>query len=579
VGLNPPGESTVTFNEVPFASIHMTKAADRQSFSAADETIQYTYDVTNTGSEPLTNVRIDDNLPGLSAIVCDETDLAPQQSTICRATYVTTQADVNAGFIANAATATGTDPDGNDVTDDDNLTIPAARSPMLALRKTADEPSFSAAGQTITYRYHVVNTGNTTLENVTVSDNRIGQYAIPCTPSTLAPNEEADCTATYTTTQADVDAGYIYNVAIARGTPPGAMEPIGSNPDDHTIPAESRPSISVEKSADRSSFSAAGQDIRYTYRVTNTGNVTLENVGVADDLPGLSEVTCEATTLAPDESTTCSATYRTTPEDVERGVIHNSAVSHGTPPGETEPVESDPSDVTIRAAEQPAITVRKSASPTTYSASGQLIRYTYRVTNTGSVRLENVGVTDDLPGLSEVTCEATALDPGESTTCTATYRTTQEDVRRGSIHNSARSHGTPPGETEPVVSEPSDVTIHAKAKPSLKIRKSVRPKTFGHVGQVLHYTYRVTNTGSVTLHDVGVEDGLRGLSAIRCPQRTLAPGESMTCTATYRVRAKDVKCKTVRNRAVAFGRPPGSRKPVWSRPSSAVAYGHVPVTG
>ncbi|WP_084337201.1 DUF7507 domain-containing protein [Actinomadura oligospora] len=467
VGLNPPGESTVTFNEVPFASIYMTKDADRSFYSAADQTIHYTYTVTNTGSEPLTDVHVVDNLPGLSPVVCDETDLLPGASTDCYATYVTTQADVNAGYLPNTALATGTPPDGPDVTDDANLTIPAAVTTGLTLDKSADESSYSAAGQTITYRYHVVNDGNVTLNNVTVSDARIGQYAIPCIPSTLSPGEAADCTATYTTTQADVDAGSITNVAVARGTPPGTSEPTVSDPDDVTVPAAPGPAISVDKSADRSSFSAAGETITYTYEVTNTGNLTLEDVGVADDLPGLSEVTCEATTL----------------------------------------------------------------------------------------------------------------DPGESATCTATYTTTEQDVAAGAVHNVATSHGTPPGATEPVESEPSDVTVRSNAKASIKVHKVVHPKNFTHVGQVLHYTYRVTNTGDVTLNAVRIDDNLRGLSAIRCPKRTLEPGESMTCTATYRVRARDLRARVVRNRAVAQGTPPGSHTPVRSRSSSAVSYGHVPVTG
>ncbi|MEV4258323.1 hypothetical protein AB0J52_34650, partial [Spirillospora sp. NPDC049652] len=406
-----------------------------------------------------------------------------------------------------------------------------------------------------------------------------GLSAVVCDATSLAPEASTTCRATYQVTQQDMERGSIRNSATAHGTPPGGSGPIESPSSDVTVTAEPNPAIRVEKSAEPETFSRAGETIEYTYRVTNTGNVPLDEIGVTDRLDGLSAVVCDATSLAPGASTTCRATYTTTQADVDRGSVRNSATAHGRPEG-GEPVESPDAEVTVpfEPHERAGMSVHKSSTPRTFSRAGQEIRYSYRVTNTGSAPLADIAVTDRMNGLSDVSCPRSELAPGESMTCTATYTTTEEDVRRGSIRNSATAHGTTP-DGEVVESPPSTSTVHKSGKGGIRVRKSVRPKTFSHVGQVLRFSYRVTNTGSVTLRNVRVDDALRGLSAVSCPKRTLAPRESMTCTATYRVRARDLRARAVRNRAVAEGTPPGSRVPLVSRPARTTAYGHVPVTG
>lgn len=223
-----------------------------------------------------------------------------------------------------------------------------------------------------------------------------------------------------------------------------------------------------------------------------------------------------------------------------------------------------------------AIALTKSASPTYFTASGQTITFTYRVTNTGTTILTDVAVADSLPGVSAVDCPDTTLAPGESTDCTATYQTTQQDVERGSAQNAATAQGTPPSTSTPVVSQPAEVTVPAAL---ISLRKSVNPTTFARAGDVLRFTYVVTNTGTVTLEGVTVADSLPAVSAVVCPQTTLAPGASQTCTATYTVTATDITAGSVRNSAVASGTPPGGTFPATSAPSSAVAFVAVPVTG
>lgn len=105
------------------------------------------------------------------------------------------------------------------------------------------------------------------------------------------------------------------------------------------------------------------------------------------------------------------------------------------------------------------ITIRKNASPTTYSEVGQAIHYTYTVTNTGShFTLDPVTVSDDhIHDPNTVVCEQTRLAPGHSTTCHATYRITQEDLDRGRVTNTATATGRTENGTD-VTSDPADAT-------------------------------------------------------------------------------------------------------------------------
>jgi hypothetical protein len=89
-----------------------------------------------------------------------------------------------------------------------------------------------------------------------------------------------------------------------------------------------------------------------------------------------------------------------------------------------------------------------------------------------------------------------------------------------------------------VASEPAEVglIVDGEGQLSLKIVKRVNgmaapepPGPFIPVGDPLVFTYEVSNTGTVPAYDVAVVDDVLG--PIPCPKPTLAPGESMICTA------------------------------------------------
>ena len=212
--------------------------------------------------------------------------------------------------------------------------------------------------------------------------------------------------------------------------------------------------------ADGDGLADAGEEITYSFAVTNTGNVTLTGIGVDDAMVG--DVTCAATELAPTEQTTCTADepYVTTQADVDSGSVDNSATASGTPPGEdTHPVVSDPATTsTPTPAPAPAVTVVKVAELVDedddgLAAAGEQIIYSFTVTNTGNQTLTEVTVVD--PKVEGLTCESATLALGEETTCSAApYEVTADDVTAGEVANTATATAQPPGEGTPPVEAP-----------------------------------------------------------------------------------------------------------------------------
>ena len=569
-------DDTVTVPAVDAPAIAIAKTSVPASFDAAGQLITYSYEVTNGGNVTLHGITVTDPQSGLSAISCpggQPFSLAPGASETCTATYTTKAGDVDAGGIDNTGTATGTSPQGTVVTDQSTLHVPATEIPVIVVAKSASPSTYDASGQVITYSYEVTNTGNVTLHDISVIDPLPGLSVLTCPSTTLASGASETCTATYTTTQADVDAGSVTNTGTATGTSPTGV--IVTDSSTLTITAVQTPALTMVKTGSVPDFEQPGQTVTYSYKVTNTGNVTLHDVAVTDPHPNVSAISCpggQPFSLAPGASTICTATYTTTQADVDAGKITNTATARGVSPnGTTE--TSDSTDV-IPVAE---LTLAKTASLSKITAAGQHVTYSFLVTNIGNVSIINLTVTDPLAGLSAISCPTTTLAPGAATTCTATYTTTQADVDHGGVTNTGTADGDTSLDDVPVVPVHSTVTVPAERTPAVAIMKSASISSFTSAGTVVTYHFKVTNTGNVTLDSVTVTDTLPGLSAISCPDTTLAPGAIETCTATYTTTQADVDHGSIRNTATVTATPPPGLPQVTAT-STVVIAGPSPVT-
>ena len=220
--------------------------------------------------------------------------------------------------------------------------------PPIVLPPNVDAPSIDIVkqasatnapiGSTVTYVYTVTNNGDVTLNNVELVDAVTagsGNTTLVLSPAnsgtSLAPGGQATFTSTHLVTQADI--GNIVNVATASGTAPNGTT-VTDN-DDWTVGVVGRPGLALDKIADAEfiTFSASGafeSVVTYTYSITNTGDVTLTNLNLDDDILG--NITLATTTLAPGASTTATATHLVTALDAQNGEIINVAVVTGLDP-------------------------------------------------------------------------------------------------------------------------------------------------------------------------------------------------------------------------------------------------------
>ncbi|MBK1796058.1 DUF11 domain-containing protein [Devosia sp. WQ 349] len=602
--------NTVTIDWDPSLTIEKTASwpdADGDGKLAVGETVTYAFAVTNSGSVTLTNVTVQDSLVDIVLTGSPIPSLAPGEvnNTAYTATYVVKQTDVDLGSVTNIAIASGLPPAGSGVltpiqSPESKVVLPPDQTSSLSVEKTGtvvdtDGDGIIEVGEEVTFTFAIKNEGATTLTNVTLVDRDVTSGLVltgtPIPALAAGATDTTTYTAVYTLTQADIDAGSYTNVAFANGVPPSGLPPIESPDTTETVKLPPKPGLSVVKAgtwvdvppgqADGDGVFGAGDVVNYTFTVTNTGNVTLTNIEVSDDLVGVVLSGGPIASLAPGatNTTTFTATYTVTQEDADRGSVTNLATSSGDlPPSAGGKITSPPSSVTVPTDQTAAITLTKrfisftdvDGSGTTNA--GDIANFAFDVRNSGNVTLTDVVVEDELPQ-AVVSGTIASLAPGVTdSTITASYTLTLEDMDAGEIVNTAIAKGNPPNFRPPVSSPKSTVTEPLAATPVLTITKDgsyadTNGDGFSSAGDTLTYTFVITNTGNVTMaqvspHDPGPKfDGINGgskLSAFTPRQVTLAPGASQTFTATYVLTAQDAenaggKPDAITNEAAAKG--------------------------
>ncbi len=265
--------------------------------------------------------------------------------------------------------------------------------------------------------------------------------------------------------------------------------------------------------------------------------------------------------------------------------IDNTATATGTPAAGvlTDPTSTENVDVEDAAPELTTVKTADTAGPVT---AGDVITYTYTVTNNGNITITDVTMSDvhsgvgsaPIPGsevlltdnvpLGDSTDAATnaswdVLAPGDVITFTSTYTVVAADIVAAvDITNTATANGTPAAGV--LVSNPGNETVTVAAvAPALTITKTADDTTDVVVGQTITYTYEVTNTGNVAITGVTISDVHGGSGPAPIPGSeilfadngpigdstdaatdgswdTLAPSDVIRFTATYVVTQSDV---------------------------------------
>ena len=329
----------------PLPALSLVKSVDDDSLVVLGQTLTYSYEVNNTGNISIDDVNLSDVHSGsgtLSAITPSSVNLAPGAGQIFTATYVVTQADIDASSnITNTATATGNPQAGvlTDPTDSESVTVEVA-APALSLVKSVDDDSLVVLGQTLTYSYEVNNTGNISIDDVNLSDVHSGSGTLSAiTPSSvnLAPGAGQIFTATYVVTQADIDASSnITNTATATGNPQAGV--LTDPTDSESVTVEvAAPALTLSKTgtfidANGDGYANVGEIIRYDFNVTNAGNVNLTNIRLTDNNAVITGGPIAILLIGQSDTVTFTGEHTIIQQDLIDGRIINQAVVTGTPP-------------------------------------------------------------------------------------------------------------------------------------------------------------------------------------------------------------------------------------------------------
>ncbi|MEO8264284.1 MAG: hypothetical protein ABI706_02115 [Ilumatobacteraceae bacterium] len=589
----------------PAADVAVTKSNGVVSQSPG-ATSSYTISVTNAGPSAAPGVAIDDPLPaGVTTVswtcsaAAGSSCAVPSGTGAINSTVdlaiggavtftVSLQAGPSAGSLTNIVTATvppgisDPNPSNNVATDIDTLVFTAD----IAVTKTASAATVPA-GQSFGYTVVVSNGGPDPATGVSVLDTMPAgltntSWTCAATPGSSCPASGTGDIATTVDVLAGGSATFTITVTVTNAAPdmvvntatatvgPGTVDPNpANNTASATIAVDFTTSLSVTKTASVAT-ALPGDTFTYDIVVGNGGPAVLDGVAISDPVPGgLVPLTWTCVGAAGGVCSVASGTGSPVlGADLPSGGHVTITLVVQVAPGASGPIlnivtatagtVSQPvtaqasANVEVSPVVPPAagLSITKSTTAATYSQVDGVVTYTLVATNTGTVTLSGVTITDANATLAN--CAPVTLTPGQTITCTATHLVTQADLDRGTLTNTASVSGLPP--TGPAVSANSAAVVTpAMPRSSLEVTKSSPATSFSKVGDQIAYTITATNTGNVTLNNVSISDpnGVLGV----CAPTNLAPGQSMSCTATHTVTAADVAAKVILNQAVATALP------------------------
>jgi uncharacterized repeat protein (TIGR01451 family) len=568
----------------------------------AGETISYSFVVSNGGGSDAKNVVVND--PKVTGIApASATIAAGASATFTANDYTVTQADVDTGgVVTNSATASGTDLAGDPLPDSvpSVATVPlAAAAGALTVTKTAvlndtNGNGTADVGETISYSFLVTNTGNVTLNAVSVHDAKVS--GLSPASMTIAPDASVTfASSDYTVTQADIDAGVdVSNTATASGLDPG-MKVISSDRSTATVPVVSAdPGMTIQKiatlnDANGNGTADVGETISYTFLVKNIGNVTETGVAISD--PMVTGIAPATATIAPGAHLIFTAdNYTVTQTDIDAEAdVTNTATAAGTDPAGTVTTTDPSTAITPVTAAAASITIVKSAVLADTNGNGRVdagetITYSFVVTNTGNVTVHDVTVVDSK--ITGVTPATATIAPGDQQVFTGgSYTATQADIDSGGvITNTATATGLDPSGAPLPPTTPSTVqTPLADPAPALTIVKTGtlndgNGNGKADAGETVSYSFVVTNTGNVTETGVTVNDAM--VTGISPSPVSLLPGQMQTFRSDpYAVTTADVAHGAVTNTATATGIDPTATATVSAESTVVIATGPVPPAG
>ena len=307
-----------------------------------NETISYDIYVTNTSLLPISKLEVHDDLfdnGSDSDVIAEIHDLQPADTAAVTFSYTVTQADVDAGFVLNTASATWMDLTTD--TDKKEVGVPV-RSPTTAeplpggltlvksVTSTPDNDLYYTPGETIRFHFVATNTMDTDLADVLIYDSFFNSTYLPV----LKAHDTYEWDLDYVATEPDADLGYVTNVAYGGGFDPYHVWKYAIS-NEVTVPVHRHPpktaallltKVELSKPAN-GLYYVVGEDIDYTITAENIGETVIYDVCLFDSLDNPPVEYAHFGILNPGEAMSATYTYTVTQADVDTGYVENWAIA------------------------------------------------------------------------------------------------------------------------------------------------------------------------------------------------------------------------------------------------------------
>ncbi|RED59338.1 DUF7507 domain-containing protein [Cohnella lupini] len=461
------------------------------------ETVTFTLSVFNAGNIALTNVRVIDPILGVDEMI-------PTLAIGANVEFIipfTVPAVPPGTILTNTATAVS-DQTPTPVEDSASVTVVAA--PSIELTKTVSDNT-ATPGQTVVFTVSLTNTSAISLTNVILEDEFFG---IVDSFPTLQSGETRVFTFEFIVPQ-DTPAGTVFTNVV---TAVSDQTPLVSAQAQVTVLAV--PGIAISKIANVT-IAFPGERVIYTITVTNTGNTTLNNVIVTDNMPLFDTL---IPSLSQGGSTTFIIPFTVSGTAIPGAIIANTATASSSA---TTPVTAE-ADVLVTPLPSNSVNVQKLVVPE-IALPGETVEYTIIVTNNTLFTIFNIRVTDPTIGIDQT---ISSLDASESLSLLVPYVIPIGTPGGSQLTNTATA-------SVAGLSVSSSATVTILAQPRLALAKSADVQS-ALPGSTVNYTLTITNTGNVPLTNIDVTDPQLGFATIL---PSLAAGASQSFVVPFVVPA------------------------------------------
>ncbi|MGE6309716.1 DUF7507 domain-containing protein [Bacillus cereus] len=563
--------------QINLADINGTKSVNKL-FTDIGETLTYSISLANVGNIAATNVIYTDPIPSGTTFI-------PGSVTVNGVTQagVNPANGISVGTIAANSTATiafqvtvPTIPQTNPILNSGTTTyqyVPIPNQPVVngsdttntvstqvnnatvTMAKAVDK-NFADIGDTLTYTVSFVGTGNTTANNVIFTDIIptgttfvLNSLTIDGTTQVGAnPANGVNIGSIPTGTTKNVSFQVVVNTipasnVVSNGSSASyqytvnpSQSPVTKNISSNLVSTQiNNANLTLTKSTNKQ-FATIGETISYTILITNSGNTAANNVQLTDPLPNGTILTLGTVTLngvlqnvdslvalpigTIPGGATFTLSFQVTVINItaQNPIINNAFASYiytvnPSLPPTSKTTNSNSVTSTIRLANLHAI---KSVDKT-FAEVGDVLTYTFAVTNDGNVAANNVLLSDSIangtsfvpnsvtinsvtqPGVTPASINIGSINAG--TTITASFQVLITSIPNPNpISNSASisyNFIVDPN-ASPVSANTTSTTTFTQVNDANVISAKTVDRAFATVGDILTYTVILTNAGSVS---------------------------------------------------------------------------------